>query len=107
MTQKKKILVWFEIFEKVIQNNDMRKIVENAFSVHDIIYTHQESLQSAAEWTYMSKIHVMPTYVNNDEAVHEYAKEKEEGVDCEITTPAEFFEELTGTNVQDLSLIHI
>ena len=126
--KKMKILVWFDIFDSLISQDyeDRSERAHTLFEDVDCVYaTEGSSYRSACEYTYSSKVHKLPTYVNNDEAVKAYAKEKEDAEQIEVITPVDvlaaildrdadslegYFESLTeegekprGTNIADMS----
>ena len=78
-----KILVWFDIFDSVIDNDDKEQRAQILFDEVDLVYAQKNSYQSACERIYSNKVHKLPAYVNNDDAVSEYAKERE-GTDFNI-----------------------
>lgn len=79
-----KILVWFDIFDSIVDDDEKEQRVQALFDEVDLVYAQKNSYQSACERIYSNKVHKLPAYVNNDDAVSEYAKERE-GQDVKIT----------------------
>ena len=72
-----KILVWFDIFDSIVDDDEKEQRVQALFDEVDLVYAQKNSYQSACERIYSNKVHKLPAYVNNDDAVSEYAKERE------------------------------
>lgn len=79
-----KILVWFDIFDSIVDDDDKEQRTQTLFDEVDLVYAQKNSYQSACERIYSNKVHQLPAYVNNDDSVSEYAKERE-GSDVKIT----------------------
>jgi hypothetical protein len=99
------ILVWFEVFNSLIaqdyENRSDR--VLDMFDDADIIYADKNSYRSACEFVASSKIHKMPDYINNDEAVKAYAKEREVEYDkINVIAPIDVLAIIVDKNPEEL-----
>lgn len=99
------ILVWFEVFDSLVAQDYENRIdrVLDMFDTADVVYASKDSYRSACEFVSSSSVHKMPDYINNNEAVHAYAKERETEYDkINIITPIDVLGAIVGKNPEEL-----
>jgi hypothetical protein len=101
---KKKILVWFDLFDSLINNPDKEERAQAMFDEVDLVYAQKNSYQSACERVYSNKVHKLPAYVNNDDAVQEYAKEREEE-DIILISPMDALARILNKDMKEIERI--